>query len=258
MTDDSQPPRRGPLDPGPPETGLPETGLPESGLPEIDASGDRLPSGPAAAGAGPAGRPGRSAGHAAELDQLIGLLAKLPGLGPRSARRAVLHLIRNRDRLMRPLGEAVTRAAEQIRVCSTCGNLDTIDPCRICADPQRDETLLCVVEQVGDLWALERTGSYRGRYHVLGGTLSALDDVGPEQLGIPRLAARARSDRVAEVILALNATVDGLTTAHYITDRLAEAGVRVTRLAHGVPVGGELDYLDDNTLTAALKSRRSG
>lgn len=251
MTGDSPPPR-----PDRPEAGLPETPRPGGDAPAAGGAGP----GGAAAPAGEDSRPrgGRPAGHAAELDQLIALLAKLPGLGPRSARRAVLHLIRNRDRLMRPLGEAVTRAAEQIRVCSTCGNLDTVDPCRICTDADRDDTLLCVVEQVGDLWALERTGSYRGRYHVLGGTLSALDDVGPEQLGIPRLVGRARTGRVAEVILALNATVDGLTTAHYITDHLADAGVTVTRLAHGVPVGGELDYLDDGTLTAALKSRRSG
>jgi recombination protein RecR len=196
-------------------------------------------------------------GHGAEIDELIALLAKLPGLGPRSARRAVLHLIRHRDRLMRPLGDAITRAAEAIRVCGTCGNLDTVDPCRICADAERDGTTICVVDQVGDLWALERTMSYRGRYHVLGGTLSALDDVGPDALAIPQLVGRARAEGVEEVILALNATVDGQTTAHYITEQLSPTGVRVTRLAHGVPVGGELDYLDDGTLTAALKSRRA-
>lgn len=201
--------------------------------------------------------PRRSGDAAAgEIDRLIRLLAKLPGLGPRSARRVALHLIRNRDDLMRPLGEAIAEAAAAIRKCGTCGNLDTTDPCRICADPGRDAALICVVEQVGDLWALERTRGFKGRYHVLGGTLSALDDIGPETLGIPQLVARARGGSVEEVILALNATVDGQTTAHYITDRLAEAGVKVTHLGHGVPMGGELDYLDDGTLIAALTSRR--
>ncbi len=192
-----------------------------------------------------------------EIDKLIQLLAKLPGLGPRSARRVTLYLLDHRDTVMEPLAKALSEAADAIRACATCGNLDTSDPCAICADAGRDRALLCVVEQVSDLWALERTKAFRGRYHVLGGTLSALDGVGPEDLDIPALIDRARASETEEVILALNATVDGQTTAHYITDRLANCGVKVTRLAHGVPVGGELDYLDDGTLMAALKSRRA-
>ena len=192
-----------------------------------------------------------------EIEKLIQLLAKLPGLGPRSARRVTLHLLDHRNTLMEPLASALAEAADAIRACSACGNLDTCDPCSICADAGRDAATLCVVEQVSDLWALERTKAYRGRYHVLGGTLSALDGVGPEDLDIPALIERARAPEASEVILALNATVDGQTTAHYITDRLANCGVTVTRLAHGVPVGGELDYLDDGTLMAALKSRRA-
>jgi recombination protein RecR len=191
-----------------------------------------------------------------EIDRLIQLLAKLPGLGPRSARRAALHLMKRRDTLLVPLADAMTEAAGAIRTCTVCGNLDTRDPCAICADPRRDRTLICVVEEVGDLWALERTGSFKGLYHVLGGTLSALEGVGPEDLNIAGLVNRARQPEVTEVILATNATVDGQTTAHYITDRLTDCAVTVSRLAHGVPVGGELDYLDDGTLTAALKSRR--
>ena len=192
-----------------------------------------------------------------EIDKLIQLLAKLPGLGPRSARRVTLYLLDHRDTVMEPLATALSEAADAIRACSVCGNLDTSDPCAICADTGRDAALLCVVEQVSDLWALERTKAFRGRYHVLGGTLSALDGVGPEDLDIPALIDRARAAETEEVILALNATVDGQTTAHYITDRLANCAVKVTRLAHGVPVGGELDYLDDGTLMAALKSRRT-
>ena len=192
-----------------------------------------------------------------EIEKLIQLLAKLPGLGPRSARRVTLHLLDHRDTLMEPLAGALAEAADAIRACSACGNLDTCDPCSICADAGRDAATLCVVEQVSDLWALERTKAYRGRYHVLGGTLSALEGVGPEDLEIPALIERARAPEAREVILALNATVDGQTTAHYITDRLANCDVTVTRLAHGVPVGGELDYLDDGTLMAALKSRRA-
>ncbi len=189
-----------------------------------------------------------------ELDALIRLLAKLPGLGPRSARRAALHLIKRRESLMTPLASALARAAEAIRTCPVCGNLDTIEPCAICRDPERDASAICVVEDLADLWALERTGAFRGRYHVLGGTLSALDGIGPEDLTIDRLVARVEPGQ--ELILALNATVEGQTTAHYIADRLADAGVRLSRLAQGVPIGGELDYLDDGTLTAALKSRR--
>jgi recombination protein RecR len=192
----------------------------------------------------------------AEIERLIALLAKLPGLGPRSARRAVLHLIGKRESLAQPLAKAMAEAADKVKTCSACGNLDTRDPCLLCADPGRDCGVVCVVEAVADLWALERTASFKGRYHVLGGTLSALDGVGPEDLSIPSLVKRVRAGGVKEVILALGATVDGQTTAHYIADRLAGAGVQVTELAHGVPVGGELDYLDDGTLSAALKARR--
>jgi recombination protein RecR len=190
-----------------------------------------------------------------ELDALIQLLAKLPGLGPRSARRAALHLIKRRETLMTPLASALTQAARAIRPCPICGNLDTVEPCTICRDPERDETAICVVEDLADLWALERTSAFRGRYHVLGGTLSALDGIGPEDLNIERLLARIRPG--VELILALNATVEGQTTAHYLADRLAGRDVRISRLAQGVPIGAELDYLDDGTLTAALKSRRT-
>jgi recombination protein RecR len=189
-----------------------------------------------------------------ELDTLIQLLAKLPGLGPRSARRAALYLVKRRESLMEPLAAALTRAAAAIRTCSLCGNLDVTEPCAICRDPRRDDSAICVVEDLADLWALERTGAFRGRYHVLGGTLSALDGVGPEDLNIGRLLARLRPGQ--ELILALNATVEGQTTAHYIVDRVVGTGVRLSRLAQGVPIGGELDYLDDGTLTAALKARR--
>lgn len=192
-----------------------------------------------------------------EIERLIQMLSKLPGLGPRSARRAVLALIRRRETLLEPLAKALAEAAETVRVCSTCGNVDSRDPCTICADPRRDVSLLCVVEDVADLWALERTHAYKGRYHVLGGTLSALDGVTPEDLNIPALVARAAEAGVKEVVLATSLTVDGQTTAHYITDRLEAADVTVSELAHGVPVGGELDYLDDGTLQAALKQRRA-
>ena len=189
------------------------------------------------------------------IDQLIGLLARLPGLGPRSARRAALQLLKKRDSLLAPLASALTQAAETIRSCGQCGNLDTVDPCAICGDAKRDDSVICVVEEVADLWAVERSGVYRGRYHVLGGTLSALDGAGPEELKITKLVERASNAEVTEVILATNATVDGQTTAHYVADRLAQCGVGITRLAHGLPMGGELDYLDDGTLTAALKAR---
>ena len=191
-----------------------------------------------------------------DMERLVQLLAKLPGLGPRSARRAALHLIKKREALMLPLATALGEAAANIRNCSVCGNLDTADPCDICRDPRRDAATICVIEGVADLWALERTAAFKGRYHVLGGTLSALDGIGPEQLNIDGLVARAADPAVTEVILAMGATVDGQTTAHYIMDRLAGRDVKVTRLAHGVPVGGELDYLDDGTLTAALRARR--
>ena len=190
-----------------------------------------------------------------ELDTLIQLLAKLPGLGPRSARRAALHLIKRRESLLEPLAAALAKAADAIRPCPICGNLDTTAPCAICRDPERDGRVICVVEDLADLWAIERSGAFRGRYHVLGGTLSALDGIGPEDLNIPRLLGRLKPGR--EVILALNATVDGQTTAHYLADRLAASGVKISRLAQGVPIGGELDYLDDGTLTAALKARRA-
>lgn len=190
-----------------------------------------------------------------ELDALITLLSKLPGLGPRSARRAALHLLKRRESLMEPLAAALSEAAEAVRPCSRCGNLDTSDPCAICRDPERDPSQICVVEDLADLWALERTRAFRGRYHVLGGTLSALDGVGPEDLNIGRLLARLEPGQ--ELILALGATVDGQTTAHYLAERVADRGVQVSRLAHGVPIGGELDYLDDGTLTAALKARRA-
>lgn len=192
-----------------------------------------------------------------ELDRLIQLLARLPGLGPRSARRGVLELMKKRDQLLMPLVEALRDAAEKVVICSQCGNLDTIDPCAICRDEKRDATTLVVVEDVGDLWALERAGASRGRYHVLGGVLSALDGVGPEDLTVAALVRRVQDAQIREVILAMNATVEGQTTAHYVADRLANLGCSVTRLAHGVPVGGELDHLDDGTLVAALKSRRS-
>lgn len=191
-----------------------------------------------------------------EIETLVKYLARLPGLGPRSARRAVLQLMRKRDTLLTPLSEALAAARDNIVTCSTCGNIDTTDPCTICADRRRDETTLCVVEDVGDLWALERAQAVKGRYHVLGGTLSALDGIGPEDLKLDKLRARCADPRISEIILATNATVEGQTTAHYITDMLAGADVEITRLAHGVPVGGELDYLDDGTLLAAMKSRR--
>jgi recombination protein RecR len=191
-----------------------------------------------------------------EIERLIALLAKLPGLGPRSARRATLTLLKRRDQLLQPLSEALAEAAARVRTCSTCGALDTTDPCAICADATRDPTLLCVVEEVGALWAMERAGAFRGRYHVLGGLLSALDGVGPDSLRIGTLVSRAGAEAIGEVVLALPATVDGQTTAHYLADRLAGAGVQVTSLARGVPVGGELDWLDDGTIAQAMRARR--
>jgi recombination protein RecR len=192
-----------------------------------------------------------------ELDRLIELLAKLPGLGPRSARRVALHLVKRRESLMEPLARALGETARQIRACGICGNLDTADPCMLCRDPRRKPDLVCVVEDVADLWAIERTGAFAGRYHVLGGTLSALDGIGPDELRISELVARVEQEPVREGILALNATVEGQTTAHYIIDRLADTGAALSRLAHGVPVGGELDYLDEGTVSAALASRHS-
>jgi len=191
-----------------------------------------------------------------EIERLIQLLAKLPGLGPRSARRAALHLIKNREKLLLPLSSAIDEARDKVSVCSSCGNADTVDPCTLCADPRRDRGVICVVEDVGDLWALERAGAWNGLYHVLGGTLSAIEGVRPEDLSIGRLIDRSAAGAVREVVLAVNATVEGQTTAHYIIDRLKGLGIATSRLAHGVPVGGELDYLDEGTLTQAMKARR--
>ena len=191
-----------------------------------------------------------------DIERLIDMMAKLPGLGPRSARRAVLHLIKKRALQMQPLADQMARVAATARECLNCGNIGTTDICAICADDARATGELCVVADVADLWAMERAGVFKGRYHVLGGTLSALDAIGPEDLRIPKLLDRVPSEGITEVILALSATVDGQTTAHYIADRLG-AGVKVTSLAQGVPIGGELDYLDDGTIAAALKARRS-
>lgn len=193
-------------------------------------------------------------GSGSEIEQLIQLMAKLPGLGPRSARRAVLHLIKKKQSLMEPLARAMDRAVEAVTECATCGNIDTRSPCAICTDPRRTQSgLLIVVEDVADLWALERAGIGAVRYHVLGGVLSPLDGIGPDDLNLEALITRA--PEFSEIVLAVNATVEGQTTAHYVTDRLATSGVKVTRLAHGVPVGGELDYLDDGTLAQAMKAR---
>jgi recombination protein RecR len=190
-----------------------------------------------------------------EIERLIQLLARLPGLGPRSARRAALFLIKKREQIMTPLAAAMQTALEKIEVCRVCGNIDTQNPCTVCTDVRRDPTIIVVVADVADLWALDRAHAVNARYHVLGGTLSPLDGIGPEDLTIDALVSRAHDPAVTEVILALNATVDGQTTAHYITDLLHGANVKVTRLAHGVPVGGELDYLDEGTLTAAIRQR---
>ena len=196
----------------------------------------------------------RSAGP--EILRLIDLLSKLPGFGPRSARRAALHLLKKPDQLLGPLAAALADAAAKVSACDVCGNFDTVNPCALCTAVGRDDAVICAVEEVGDLWAMERSGVFKGRYHVLGGALSALDGITPDDLNIDSLVARASAEGVREVILALNATVDGQTTAHYIVDRLAHLPVKVTRLAHGVPVGGELDHLDDGTIAAAMASRR--
>lgn len=191
-----------------------------------------------------------------DIESLIELMARLPGLGPRSARRAVLVMLKKRESLMAPLAQAMAGVALSARDCAICGNIGTAEICPICADPARATGEICVVEDVADLWAMERTGAFKGRYHVLGGTLSALDAIGPDELGIPALAERVRQDHGREVILALNATVDGQTTAHYIADALEGLNVQITSLAQGVPVGGELDYLDDGTIGAALRARK--
>jgi recombination protein RecR len=190
-----------------------------------------------------------------EIERLIQLLARLPGLGPRSARRVALFLIKKREQIMAPLGAAIQSALEKIEICKQCGNIDSRNPCAICTDPRRDPTIIIVVADVADLWALERAHAINARYHVLGGTLSPLDGVGPQDLAIDPLIARARDPAIKELVLALNATVDGQTTAHYITDLLNGANVKITRLAHGVPIGGELDYLDEGTLAAAIRQR---
>jgi recombination protein RecR len=190
-----------------------------------------------------------------EIERLISLLARLPGLGPRSARRAALFLIKKREQVMAPLATAIQMALEKIEVCHVCGNIDTQNPCTVCTDARRDPSVIVAVADVADLWALERARAINARYHVLGGTLSPLDGIGPQDLSIDALVSRAHDPSVSAVILALNATVDGQTTAHYITDLLHEANVKVTRLAHGVPVGGELDYLDEGTLAAAIRQR---
>ena len=190
-----------------------------------------------------------------EIERLIQLLARLPGLGPRSARRAALFLIKKRELIMAPLAAALATAIDKVQICRVCGSIDTQNPCTVCTDPRRDSAIIVVVGDVADLWALERAHAVNGRYHVLGGTLSPLDGIGPQDLSIDALVKRAHDPEVTEVILALNATVDGQTTAHYITDLLHGANIKVTRLAHGVPVGGELDYLDEGTLTAAIRQR---
>lgn len=192
----------------------------------------------------------------AEIEALIRHLGKLPGLGPRSARRIALALLKKRETMLDPLVRALASAAEAVRICKVCGNFDSQDPCAICSDPRRDGSLVCVVEGVSDLWAMERTAAFKGRYHVTGGLLSPIDGIGPDDLKIDRLLARVKDGMVKEVILALSATVDGQTTAHYIADRLKDTNVTISGLAHGVPVGGELDYLDDGTISAALKARR--
>jgi recombination protein RecR len=192
-----------------------------------------------------------------EIERLIQLLARLPGLGPRSARRAALHLVKKKEQLLGPLATALAETRDTILTCETCGNIDTQSPCTLCRDPARDRALICVVEEVGDLWALERASVLNGLYHVLGGTLSPLDGIGPDDLSIAKLIERASVPEVREVLLALNATVEGQSTAHYLMDRLANANVTVSRLAHGVPIGGELDYLDEGTLAAAVKARKT-
>lgn len=191
-----------------------------------------------------------------EIERVVQLLARLPGLGPRSARKAALALLKKRNELLLPLSEALSAALEKIVECQVCGNLDTVSPCSLCQDPRRDGSMIVVVEEIGDLWALERAGVVNSLYHVLGGHLSPLDGIGPDQLNIAALVERVRSGEVKEILLALNATVEGQSTAHYLTEQLASTGVEVSRLAQGVPIGGELDYLDEGTLAAAIKARR--
>ena len=191
-----------------------------------------------------------------KIDSLIELLARLPGIGPRSARRIALNLLKKPDSLMRPLAKALVEAADQIKKCEICGNIDTVSPCNLCEDNRRDQSIIVVIEEVGDLWALERAAVHKGLYHVLGGSLSAIDGVGPDDLGINQLIERANKASTKEIVLAMNATIDGQTTAYYITDQLSDCNVKISRLARGVPVGGELDYMDDGTLMEALESRQ--
>jgi recombination protein RecR len=191
-----------------------------------------------------------------KIDNLIELMARLPGIGPRSARRMVLNLLKKPDSLMRPLAKALVETADQIKKCEICGNIDTVSPCNLCEDNRRDQSIIVVIEEVVDLWALERAAVHKGLYHVLGGSLSVIDGVGPDDLGINQLIERADKDSTEEVVLAMNATIDGQTTAYYITDELSECNVKISRLARGVPVGGELDYMDDGTLMEALESRQ--
>ena len=191
-----------------------------------------------------------------KIDNLIELLARLPGIGPRSARRIALNLLKKPDSFMRPLAKALVETADQIKKCEICGNIDTVSPCNLCEDNRRDQSIIVVIEEVGDLWALERAAVHKGLYHVLGGSLSVIDGVGPDDLGINQLIERADKDSTEEVVLAMNATIDGQTTAYYITDQLSECNVKISRLARGVPVGGELDYMDDGTLMEALESRQ--
>ena len=190
-----------------------------------------------------------------DIDELIRIFSKLPGLGPRSARRVVLHLLRQKDKLMQPLAATLLQAIDSVKSCGVCGNLDSIAPCHICMDAKRDASVICVVEELADLWAIERCNLFRGHYHVLGGTLSAMDNRGPDQLNMASLITRAEADSVKEIILATNATLEGQTTAHYLTSKLEHCNVAISRLAQGIPMGGELDYLDDGTLGAALKAR---
>jgi recombination protein RecR len=192
-----------------------------------------------------------------DIEKLIYLLSKLPGLGKRSARRGVLHLIKNKESLMIPLASALSDASESVKICSGCGNIDSINPCQICTDPKRSDSDICVIEDVSDLWAIERSNVFKGRYHVLGGTLSAIDGRGPQDLNIEKLVQKATNSNITEVILATNATVEGQTTAHYITHRLKHLEIKVSRIAHGIPMGGELEYLDDGTLAAAIKARNA-
>ncbi|MEE2667950.1 MAG: recombination mediator RecR [Pseudomonadota bacterium] len=192
-----------------------------------------------------------------KIDNLIELMARLPGIGPRSARRMVLNLLKKPDSLMRPLAKALVETADQIKKCEICGNIDTVSPCNLCEDNRRDQSIIVVIEEVVDLWALERAAVHKGLYHVLGGSLSVIDGVGPDDLGINQLIERADKDSTEEVVLAMNATIDGQTTAYYITDQLSECNVKISRLARGVPVGGELDYMDDGTLMEALESRQT-